>query len=626
MRIGTNISAINSCRNLGKNNNAIQKDVEKLASGFKINRARDDASGLAITEKMRAQITALDVASRNCEDGISLVQTADGYLEEVHNMMQRMHELGMKSANGILDDDTDRTALQDEFSELQEEIDRISDTANFNNNNLFGGRNETGNTVTRNVLVANGGQKSVPINNTRAAGVQCGDFWVIGGTSGVDYSYADKKLTVLSDKDISIEGTGTVTNDRIEISRGVSANVTIKDVNIDVSSGSGAAIHLHYGSVLNLTLQGANNIKGGSAAAGIYLPGATLIITDKSQGSLNVSAGRYSVGIGGAGDVVINGGNITSNGGEGAAGIGGGAGSGGSVTINGGTVVANGGYNSAGIGGDNLGAGGNIKINGGTVTANGSNNAAGIGGGDTGDGGSIVISGGNVTANGGNNAAGIGGGNTGDGGSIVISGGNVTANGGNNAAGIGAGNGGGNGSFSTGTNGNAVITTNNGISDTSNQANWSAWVNNITYGNPVIPTNNNTSKRAFVLQIGETSGDADKLNVDIGPMNTEILGIRAVNINTQSDAGNAVDAVKTAIDRLSLQRANLGAYQNRLEHTINNLETTKVNIEASKSRIKDTDMAKQMMKYTQNNVLIQSAQAMLAQANTQPQQVLSLLQ
>lgn len=597
MRIGTNISAINSCRNLGKNNNAIQKDVEKLASGFKINRARDDASGLAITEKMRAQITALDVASRNCEDGISLVQTADGYLEEVHNMMQRMHELGMKSANGILDDDTDRTALQDEFSELQEEIDRISDTANFNNNNLFGGRNETGNTVTRNVLVANGGQKSVPINNTRAAGVQCGDFLVIGGTSGVDYSYADKKLTVLSDKDISIEGTGTVTNDRIEISSGVSANVTIKDVNIDVSSGSGAAIRLYGGSVLNLTLQGTNNIKGGSFAAGIYLPGATLIITDKSQGSLNVSAGLYSVGIGGAGDVVINGGNITSNGGEGAAGIGGGAGSGGSVTINGGTVVANGGYNSAGIGGDNQGAGGNIKINGGTVTANGSNNAAGIGGG-----------------------------NNGDGGSIVISGGNVTANGGNNAAGIGAGNGGGNGSFSTGTNGNAVITTNNGISDTSNQANWSAWVNNITYGNPVIPTNNNTSKRAFVLQIGETSGDADKLNVDIGPMNTEILGIRAVNINTQSDAGNAVDAVKTAIDRLSLQRANLGAYQNRLEHTINNLETTKVNIEASKSRIKDTDMAKQMMKYTQNNVLIQSAQAMLAQANTQPQQVLSLLQ
>ncbi len=597
MRIGTNISAINSCRNLGNNNNAIQKDVEKLASGFKINRARDDASGLAITEKMRAQITALDVASRNCEDGISLVQTADGYLEEVHNMMQRMHELGMKSANGILDDDTDRTALQDEFSELQEEIDRISDTANFNNNNLFGGRNETGNTVTRNVLVANGGQKSVPINNTRAAGVQCGDFLVIGGTYGVDYSYADKKLTVLSDKDISIEGTGTVTNDKIEISSGVSANVTIKDVNIDVSSGSGAAIRLHSGSVLNLTLQGANNIKGGSAAAGIYLPGATLIITDKSQGSLNVSAGQYSVGIGGAGDVVINGGNITSNGGEGAAGIGGGAGSGGSVTINGGTVVANGGNNSAGIGGDDLGAGGNIKINGGTVTANGSNNAAGIGGG-----------------------------NNGDGGSIVISGGNVTANGGNNAAGIGAGNGGGNGSFSTGTNGNAVITTNNGISDTSDQANWSAWVNNITYGNPVIPTNNNTSKRAFVLQIGETSGDADKLNVDIGPMNTEILGIRAVNINTQSGAGNAVDAVKTAIDRLSFQRANLGAYQNRLEHTINNLETTKVNIEASKSRIKDTDMAKQMMKYTQNNVLIQSAQAMLAQANTQPQQVLSLLQ
>lgn len=557
MRIGTNISAINSCRNLGKNNNAIQKDVEKLASGFKINRARDDASGLAITEKMRAQITALDVASRNCEDGISLVQTADGYLEEVHNMMQRMHELGMKSANGILDDDTDRTALQDEFSELQEEIDRIGETANFNGNKLF---------IENKVAVT-------PVKPV----TQMGAFKIIGNASNV--SYANGVLTVLGSEDITIEGTGSATTDMIKIADGITANVTIKNINIQLNS-DGDALNIGHGSTLNLTLVGTNTLKSYASNiiwnypghAGLHIDGASnLVITENSTGSLRAVGSGYGAGIGKTNMSRANGGNIT---------------------INGGTITAVASADAAGIGACWNCSFGNITINGGTITSNGEGSSAGIGSAYNTNCGRIDITGGTITAKGGSGAQAIGPSKNGASGTITKN--NCIINGttyGNPAPPPSGGN-------NQGTGG----------------------------GNPVIPTNNNTSKRAFVLQIGETSGDADKLNVDIGPMNTEILGIRAVNINTQSDAGNAVEAVKTAIDRLSFQRANLGAYQNRLEHTINNLETTKVNIEASKSRIKDTDMAKQMMKYTQNNVLIQSAQAMLAQANTQPQQVLSLLQ
>ena len=155
MVVKTNIQAINAHRNLSINNKKSTSSLEKLASGFKINRAGDDASGLAISEKMKAQITALGTSSNNCEDGISLIQTAEGYMEEIHNMLNRMVELAEKSANGILEDSgntdfmaygvtnevqnagTDRAALQLEMDQLCAEIDRIAMTANFNGNKLF---------------------------------------------------------------------------------------------------------------------------------------------------------------------------------------------------------------------------------------------------------------------------------------------------------------------------------------------------------------------------------------------------------------------------------------------------------------------------------------------------------
>ena len=139
MRIQNNIMAMNAHRSLGLNNNATSKSLEKLSSGFKINRAGDDAAGLAISEKMRAQIKGLETAQANANDGISLIQTAEGALTEVHSMLNRMTELATKSANGTMQDAVDRAALQSEFTSLSSEIDRISSATNFNGITLLNG-------------------------------------------------------------------------------------------------------------------------------------------------------------------------------------------------------------------------------------------------------------------------------------------------------------------------------------------------------------------------------------------------------------------------------------------------------------------------------------------------------
>ena len=139
MRIQHNIAALNSYRNLTGNNSAVSKNLEKLSSGYRINRAGDDAAGLAISEKMRAQITGLNTAQKNAQDGVSLVQTAEGALTEVHSMLNRMVELADQSANGTYDNAVDRANLQKEIESLKDEINRIADSTNFNGINLLDG-------------------------------------------------------------------------------------------------------------------------------------------------------------------------------------------------------------------------------------------------------------------------------------------------------------------------------------------------------------------------------------------------------------------------------------------------------------------------------------------------------
>ena len=138
MRIQHNIMAMNAYRNYN-NTSALSKNLEKLSSGYKINRAGDDAAGLAISEKMRAQITGLKAASKNVKDGVSLVKTAEGALQEVHDMLNRMDSLATQSANGTYDNDVDRLNLQKEVDSLRSEIDRIADSSNFNGKALLNG-------------------------------------------------------------------------------------------------------------------------------------------------------------------------------------------------------------------------------------------------------------------------------------------------------------------------------------------------------------------------------------------------------------------------------------------------------------------------------------------------------
>lgn len=139
MRIQHNIAALNSYKNLTSNNSTVSKNLEKLSSGYRINRAGDDAAGLAISEKMRAQITGLETASKNASDGISLIQTAEGAMTEVHSMLNRMVELAQQSANGTYQNKVDRENLQMEFTALNNEIDRISNGTSFNGTKLLDG-------------------------------------------------------------------------------------------------------------------------------------------------------------------------------------------------------------------------------------------------------------------------------------------------------------------------------------------------------------------------------------------------------------------------------------------------------------------------------------------------------
>ncbi|CUX47510.1 flagellin N-terminal helical domain-containing protein [Clostridium sp. C105KSO13] len=369
MRIQHNIAALNSYRNLTNNNNSVSKNLEKLSSGYKINRAGDDAAGLAISEKMRAQITGLETAQKNANDGISLVQTAEGALTEVHSMLNRMVELAGQSANGTYDNDTDRANIQKEVKSLTDEIDRISEGTNFNGINLLDG-SLTGEARTE---------------------ASIGGFTITGMKSDI--------------KGIKI---------------------------VAGASGSTNTATLDSSGIMTVTVNSGTDLKAADLTTAI----------------------KAKTGY----DVTVSGTDIAS----------------------------------------------------------------------------------------------------------------------------------------------ASITN---LDEVANKA-----------------------KGSLSLQIGDTAQPFNQLKITVQSMSVKSLGLSNVDLSTQKGAKDAVDAIKTAINTVSSTRGELGANQNRLEHTINNLSVTSENMTAAESRIRDVDMAKEMMSYTKNNILVQASQAMLAQANQIPQGVLQLLQ
>ncbi len=774
MRIQHNMWALNANGYIKVNTDKSSKTTQKLSSGYRINRSADDAAGLAISEKMRRQIRGLTQASNNCQDGISMVQTAEGALHEVHAMLQRMNELAVQSANGT-NNTEDREALQEEFEHIQGEIDRVSQSTTFNEMRLFvGGDSSAG---TTNAGGTNGGniptvtsldetQQQVPVmqpmslrsaTSASETSITVGDFMLTGTdlVKGTDYSYSNNVLTILSGKNIIITGTGAATTDRIVIKNNITANVTISNVNISATSAS--ALTVSNNASLNLTLSGTNVLKGGQFYAGLGVNGTgTLVIEEHSSGgSLDATGGQYSAGIGGnagsdykSGTIIINSGTVRAKGGQHAAGIGTGSGSSsdinqvaGKIVINGGTVIANGNQHGAGIGGGAYVKGGGIEITGGVVTATSSGSGAGIGGGEGRTGGSIKITGGELIQASSKDGAGIGGGYNGSGGNIEISGGTIQVNSSNGVA-IGAGRNGSGGTFTTSNAGNgAKITASVGgntslaidrlITDTSGIDNWEVEINDIVYtqsgdidlsdlnedleinstgykigtkeyrysgdytltgtttrdinissdaninmndttggafnvtGNATVNVNLNGTNTMDSINVetgsilntagsgslnkagdganngGATTGEAKNiwwiqagseaghgLNIQIGAMNTKVLGIEkdVINILTQQSSTDAITAISGAIEKLSEQRSRLGAYQNRLEHTITNLDNVVENTIAAESRIRDADMAKLMVEHTNNNIILQAAQSMLAQANHQTDGVLQLLQ
>ncbi len=491
MRIQHNIAALNSYRNLTGNNNAVAKNLEKLSSGYRINRAGDDAAGLAISEKMRAQITGLNTAQKNAQDGVSLVQTAEGALTEVHSMLNRMVELADQSANGTYDNPVDRANLQKEIASLKDEIDRIADSTNFNGINLLDGSLST----TKLDLAAGtlGGQattvKEIPATGT-TSGIAGHDKAAMGEHT-LTVEYADEngtlhkvdvkyKIDTADDKGKAIDA----------ILKAVSQNDTLSSVfNITKDADS-----------VNFE----SKVTGSKGAKVVNV--STTDATSKMDADKAIDGENAKVQTQGAGAKIAEGDTITLNGKTY------------EFVKDASTEPTKKGATAVVVGADNNATLGNL---------NKALESAGI------------------------------------------------------------------------------------------KAEYNA--NDIVFS----ATKNGAG---LTLQIGDTSADFNQMTVSVSDMHTDALGIADIDISTQAGAKAAVDKIKSAINSVSSTRGDLGAIQNRLEHTINNLSVTAENMTAAESRIRDVDMANEMMAYTKNNILVQSSQAMLAQANQLPQGVLQLLQ
>ena len=496
MVVRSNIMALNANRQLGMNNSQVSKSLEKLSSGYKINRAGDDASGLAISEKMKAQIKGLETASTNSQDGISLVQTAEGALTEVHDMLNRMVELAGKAANGTIDSETDRAALQDEMNSLLDEIDRIAESTDFNGIKLLNGDLAT-NTVKLGNINLGAGNASTTVAATAATTTQAiGAGTAAAAKLTVEYTDANGKL-----QSVTVDYTGSTTNtdnakamrDALKANSELSALFDIGGTGTDITftaktAGEGGV------KVTNITSTDAQKDAVGKLA-----------FKDGTDAYEKVTGGANGIK---AGD---------------------------KVTVNG-TV-----YEFVANAGDKVTTEGAVAV---LVGADNNASAANL---------------------------------------------------------------------------NKALES-EGITVSVDNA------QDLLFK----PMSNG---KGLTLQIGATGDAYNKVTINVGNMSSKGLGIdnlRNIGIMSQDAASAALDQIKngadSAINTVSSVRAELGAMQNRLEHTINNLDVASENMQSANSQIRDTDMAKEMMEYTKKNVLTQAAQAMLAQANQQPQSILQLLQ
>ncbi len=577
MRIQHNIMAMNSYRNYTNNVAAMKKNLEKLSSGYKINRAGDDAAGLAISEKMRAQITGLETAQKNAKDGISLVQTAEGALTEVHDMLNRMVELATQSANGTYDNETDRFQLQKEVNQLRDEINRIADSANFNGIKLLDGS-----------MSAEGTSASLAeVDLSKLSGDLAGANKTVDAVKGVY-----ENLAVFGANTAVAEG------DKITVSYTLKdANGKVQNIDLTLTAAKDAA-----GDVKKLVAEDGSEyaLTAADKASAADLEAA--FITELNKNSTikeNFTVAQGSA----AGQIALT----AKTGGTQAMQMVGFEMKTWAKATDTTTVVSNG----ASVKTAAVDAFESIDLSKGKIwmsddASKGSDDLSKcvfeINGEKF-----VFVENGKIDADSlaKLKEAGV---------EHYVEVGTASTIGNDDAKAMGEKI-----SMETGLSvETGTVTTTNGVNTWTKAA-------STTIGLKSRSTAG-SSKGGLVLQIGDTSDSYNQLRVSISDMHTKSLGIAGVDISNQDSAADAIDAIKKAINKVSDVRGTLGATQNRLDHTINNLSVMTENIQDAESTIRDTDVAEEMMAYTKNNILIQSAQAMLAQANQVPQGVLQLLQ
>ncbi|RHO55428.1 flagellin [Ruminococcaceae bacterium AM07-15] len=602
MRIQHNIMAMNAYRNYSNNTSALSKNLEKLSSGYKINRAGDDAAGLAISEKMRAQITGLDVAQKNAKDGISLVQTAEGALTEVHDMLNRMVELADQSANGTYDG-TDRVQLQKEVTELKKEINRIADSANFNGINLLdgslsaegkvGGAGGAGGAVSletelsgaelivKDVAATKGSYKSTAFTDGAIKNGETMEFTITlnnGKNITVSLTAQDNTDGTAGGKLVGADGTvygtyvagGATGPTKEELAKAMTAALKDSAIGDDfkvVDNGNGSF-------TLNNKVAGADapqilkdfnvTIKNADGTEKSQATNALDVTSKKGEDAYQTIDADQLQEYDGTDNTVL-----TINGKKFA------------ILVQDGTAATDKLMKQAKEAGLEL-----IMVADKAVTNGGDPDGnLHLGAYDTTD----TNSGPNKTEE---QAA-------------------AKAQGETLAAALGKALG-----YNV-----SFVEASDSDSDNTNDVKAHFAFKKDTTIDPGAKVGG-----GLTLQIGDTSDSFNQLNVTINDCHTSSMGIDAIDISDQKGAQAAVDVIKEAINYVSDVRGTLGATQNRLDHTINNLSVMEENIQDAESTIRDTDVADEMMAYTKNNILIQSAQAMLAQANQVPQGVLQLLQ
>ena len=552
MVVQHNMQAINANRQLGIATGAVGKSTEKLSSGFRINRAADDAAGLAISEKMRSQIRGLNQASTNAQDGISLIQTAEGALNETHSILQRMRQLSVQAANGT-ETDEDRSNLQDEVAQLQDELDRIAETTEFNTMKLldgsFSGASASSTSAGPKYGAYDGTMGAFITSDVNGVSVKATTTATAGGESATwdeagkvltlnlaenkTYSQEEIDSLIKNAKQEDSDATNTPANVTVKFANGVYTAATAVTTEATVAGTKATATATLAATSAN-TFVGANEIKITANKYGADMNVDIKITFDAEAGKESAKVSTTAVY-----DMTKNYGATTT-------------------TANGATnlIQTKQGYE--------------LKLQTGKeYTAEDIEKILAEAGLDV----SVELSGVDAAPDQPN--------------TIMVTSkahGAVTVN---LAGGTGLGD----------------------MDAFLGQANYDV----------------TSAAGGMKLQVGANEGQTISFNIE--DMSALSLGVNGTNVRVddQEKAASSITAIDGAIEKVSKQRSALGAIQNRLEHTIANLDVAAENLQTAESRIRDVDMAKEMVEYSKNNILSQASQSMLAQANQSNQGVLSLL-